>query len=126
MKLSNVKIFREEDFQDQMPWIRRLLTPISQFFTDVTNMLNGGLVTADNFKWQTFERKLQAGVTSFNFRWLRNEPPIGVILLYLKEIGSSSVPATGIYWEYSDGSVSVELTGLDPAKEYQIRVQGIV
>lgn len=47
-KLNGRKILAEE-FKDQ-PWIAKLLGPLNEFITQVTQGINGGLTIQDNLR----------------------------------------------------------------------------
>jgi hypothetical protein len=124
MKLSNSKQLPFEDFSDQRPWIEKLLGPLNTFFLDVTNILNNGLVFSDNVKGQRHEVRLNAGVSTFSFRWNPKQAPFSISIAQVFEIGTQTVPALGMRWIYDDGTVQVALTGLDGTKEYRLILRG--
>lgn len=126
MKLSSIKRLVVEDFKDPAMAAKKLAGLLNPFIEGVSQILNGGIVVSDNMKSAFYEVDLKAGVSSFGYRWDKNQAPNAVLPARVIEVGSLTAPAIGIAWAFDNGTISVKLTGLDPAKEYQIKVWGIV
>ena len=125
-----------EDFPTQKDWLGRLISPINDFISDVTKILNGGVVFADQTlgKEHEFRFTYQSDAISLpiGFAWNYLLPPRSLIVTFSTENGSTFIPL--VAWEYTDKG-QVQLTRIvkittAPAvslltanSEYKIRVR---
>lgn len=117
----------QEDFPGQRSWITSLLGPLNNFFSIMYENLNQGLTFNDNFRAFIKDVRVDASPTyPITFQNTMRVSPQGVIILKLEENVSNPSTVTSavtLDWSFSEGSIKINnITGLDAAKTYSLRV----
>lgn len=131
-KIPPIKTISENapEFQGENSWIKKLISPLSDFMTDVANALNRNLTFQDNHVAQIDERTILIDDGEvpypFAFQWsFTGIPPKGCIILEIDSTdGVESVfSAVMPKWGFYNGRVMIYgLRGqLTLGKYYKIR-----
>lgn len=130
-KITATKKLVIEDFNDQRPWIQKLIIPINQFFEQIYFTLVSGITLKDNMKAQVFDVTLPIDYVyteRLKLAWRLNERPTSVFIGWARE--DAADPAVignhSLEWVFNNGTLEVLFNGFVDTKKYNIRIVGQV
>jgi hypothetical protein len=121
------KTLLAEDFKEAPPWFSKLLTPLNEFMTAVTNALTGRLTRTENllgyyedFDFTTESTAANTFPLRFKNKLLGGVRPKSVVVGRIKKHDAIAMSAAySIEWDLNQsGEIEVIFTGLENSKRY--------
>jgi hypothetical protein len=120
-----------EDIKGAPSWVEGLISILNNFMETVYGALNRNLTFSENFRAEYKTFTLTAGATAnlnkFRFTTSLKLKPVGVLPLYVTELGGDYVVLTNPYsipsWRWESGQIVIEsITGLTSGEQYSVTV----
>lgn len=125
--IPRLKGFLLEDFKEAPPWLEKLLTPLNEFMSTVSNAMAGRLTRKDNLLgyYETFDFTTQATVANtfplrFKNKLLGGAKPVSVQVGQIhKHNGAVMSVAWSIEWKPNQaGEIEITFHGLENSTRY--------
>lgn len=126
-QLPRFKGFLLEDFKEAPEWLSKLLQPLNEFMTTVSNALSGRLTRKDNLLgyYEDFDFTTQATAANtfplrFKNKLLGGVPPKAVSVGKLKKHNGAVLSAAwSIEWDPNQaGEIEIKFHGLENSTRY--------
>lgn len=126
-RINSSKKLVLEDYPKDTSWAK-LISTLNPFLENVYYSLVNGITLRDNIKSQISEIKIKENNFPVKIKWTLNERPTVVMIGHIQEDSASpgTIPVHSLQWSFRDGEVQVTVSGLDAAKDYNLRIIGIV
>ena len=120
MRLSVSKRIVLEDLPAEVrSWFGTVTSTLNPFLEGTYKILTGGVTLRDNLKAQLYEQTLQPGQSSVRLSYTLNEKPSEVRIASIRSPNGVTSPFS-LVWKLVNGTLEIELLGLDPAKKHYI------